>query len=320
MEDLINKDQCIEDKKAERKGQVVNFVEEYVKSGSAWLLKDFKPEIQIPQTIEPDLSSLSAVSDTMRDRLSDLIDNQKKYFILIGNEREDLGGCCPSEEVTEANQLVKHGVLTSLAEPIKANTCPLTMYAFKDELSVNDKGFSSNMNEDFRREARTVLERSNPTIWQRIIKWILLIFIVASLLLAFRKCQDLQHGVAEGSLYEKLDISRSDKFVVVLFHNQKRCYQCLQMEKYTVDLINADFFDSEDEQVSFRTIIIDDPGNKFLVDQFGVFAATLVLLEYKEGELLASKVLLEATGLYRDEVDFKDHLKGQIQQFRIEND
>ena len=111
------------------------FQEEYTKYGSACLLDDFKPVAIVRPEIETDFSKFHAISDKFRTRLLRVIDNGKKHFILIGNDASDKLGCCPSEEVTDANFLVKYGILDALAEPIQGDSCPVTMYAFKGEIS-----------------------------------------------------------------------------------------------------------------------------------------------------------------------------------------
>lgn len=319
--DLITQDRCIQTTD-ENKGHLSYFQEEYNKSGSAWLLNDFKPEVPRQPDYETDFSKLTVISEELKSRLLQVIDNHKKYFILIGNEVDDKIGCCPSQEVTEANLLVRHGILSSLAEPLKGDSCPVTLYAFKDELSLTTSGgFSSELNEEFRRNIHVILSKSPHSIWMKILKWILLVFIIFSLVIAARKCQNLRNTNFDESLYEQLNVSSESQHLVVLFHNQKRCFQCRQMEIHAIDLLNVVYSnDFESEGLKFKTVVIDDPENRNMVDMFGIFAPTLVLLEFDQKELVKSKVLLDATRLYREEKAFKDLLDAEIHQFLIEDD
>ncbi len=319
--DLIMRDRCV-DSTEEHKAHLSYFQEEYNTHGSACLLKKFNPQVPRQPIYEPDFSKLSGIGKELQNRLIHVIDNHKKYFILIGNDIEDQIGCCPSREVTEANFLVSHGVLSSLAEPLLGDTCPVTMYAFKDELSIDKKGYSSKINGEFRSSVRNYLSKSHLSVTMRILKWILLGFVIISLVFAARKCQKLERANPGESLYEQLNASLEDRYMVVLFHNRKRCYQCLQMEQYTIDVLEG--LNSSDEfrakQPAFKTVVIDDPANANLVDRFGIFASTLVLLEFDKKQVIDSKTLLKATGMYRDEQAFKDFLENEIHQFLIEDE
>jgi hypothetical protein len=120
--------------------------------------------------------------------------------------------------------------------------------------------------------------------------------------------------------YGQLGQLTDGQTMLVLFHNKKRCYQCLQMEQFVSELINEKFQDAVDEQkLAFKTLIMDDPENRALVEQFGIFAATLVLMEFKNDQLTYARILPEATELYRNEVDFKQYLNKELSEI-VAND
>lgn len=302
-------------------GPVTTFQESYEKLGSACMLTSFTPEVTEPIYYQTDLSKLDGISRKLRERLLDVINNHRKHFILIGNDIKDEMGCCPSEEVTEANNLVKHGVLSSLAEPVQGDSCPVTMFAFKDELSLEEKYLSSRIDDDFRNLVLKHINKQPRGIWKNVMKWTLLIFIISSLGIAARKCQNLQQNTYNRSISDLVNALPTDRFMVILFHNEKRCYQCLEMEEHTVNLLRA-IGDNEPGNNDFRfsTIIIDDPENRGIIETFGIFAPTIVLLEFDQNELTRSKVLPEFTGLYRDERLFTEQLLKEMDQFRYGNE
>ena len=123
------------------------------------------------------------------------------------------------------------------------------------------------------------------------------------------------------SLYEILDPERDAAFRVVLFHNRKRCFQCERMERYTRDVVQIL---SEDEnstrRIKFDRIIIDDPVNAEVIEQYGIFTSTLILVSFEAEKIKNAKVLLEASNLYRDEKAFKAYLKFEMQDFLAEAD
>ena len=313
--ELIRKEGCI-GADDDRSGQLILFQEEYKKSGAVCLMQAFRPEALEIEDVKPDFLKLGEINKELKARLSHIIDHQKKYFILIGHEVDDHLGCCPSQEVTDANLLVKYGILSSLAEPLPGDACPVTVYAFKDELTVSPDGFTGQINEAFRSRVRKALSRSPHSVLKKMLKGVLLVFVIISLGLAVRKCQSMEHGGQGKAAYEQLLLTPEDRYVVVLFHNQKRCYQCLQMEKLTQDLLTgASWNELGDHKPAFKTIVIDNPENEVLISRFGIFAPTLVLMEFNQGELVNSKKILNVTGLYRDEELFKEGMEKEVRRF-----
>lgn len=302
--------------KSDQKGVLSFFQDEYATYGSACLLGDFKLENIDSQAYETDFSTLGLLSDTFKGRLLNLIDDHKKYFVLIGNDAQDQFGCCPSEEVSEANRLVRNGILSALAEPIQGDSCPVTVYAFKDEISAQENVLASNINTDFRKQVRKYLHPVTPSKWKLMLKWVLLAFITVSLILAAKKCDTLQQVSKGNSIPEQLNPAKKKQIQLILFHNKKRCFQCLQIEKYSLDVLNDIFSEKlSDESLKFKPMIIDDAENLPIVDHFGIFSATLVLLDFNKNELVKSKVLMEVTASYREEKIFKAKLKNEVEQF-----
>ncbi len=294
------------------------FQEEYAQFGSSCLLDDFKPEAIDHPEIETDFSKLADVSDKFRTRLLSIINNRKKHFILIGNDASDQFGCCPSEEVTDANKLVKYGILDALAEPVQGDSCPVTMYAFKDEISINNDTLSSEINNKFRKKVLSHLKNSSPSGWKKAIKWVLLIFIAVSLILAAIRLYNMQNAVTETSMYELLEPAGKNQALVVLFHNRKRCFQCTRMENLTREVLAKSYNNElKNKSLGFETIIIDDPANFGIVNQYGIYGVTVVFVKFDQEEVVKSKVLTEATNLYRDEPVYKNFLKKELHQFLI---
>ena len=60
-------------------------------------------------------------------------------------------GCCPSDEVGEANRLVEAGVLSAISQEVYGNACPVSYYAFKDEIFVHEEDIQFKKNQEIRR-------------------------------------------------------------------------------------------------------------------------------------------------------------------------
>ncbi|HZE98083.1 MAG TPA: hypothetical protein VE981_13720 [Planctomycetota bacterium] len=100
-----------------------NYAELYKERGAICLLENDKPE---------DLDAIHDVSSAMRKRLKTVLERGEDYFILTGSDPAQKDGCCPSNEVGEANRLVQAGVLSSSADNSNPE-CPATIYAFAAE-------------------------------------------------------------------------------------------------------------------------------------------------------------------------------------------
>lgn len=148
----------------------------------------------------------------------------------------------------------------------------------------------------------------------RILKWVLIAFVVVSSLLAVRRCRD-QIQIPDTISYNQLQPLVDGQIQLVLFHNAKRCHQCLQMEAFAEEVLRQRFGKAmENESLVFKTITIDEPENQGLVQQFGIFAATLVLMEFNDDELVYARVLTRGPELYQEENDFKEYLSQELSE------
>ncbi len=308
---LVKKEGLISAKSAKERKPVF-LQDQYKQLGASALMDELKLEQQESIEYSIDLKSLDHISKALKERLLKLLDENKKYFVLVGSDLSDELGCCPSEEVTEANRLVKSGILSAYSEPDQGEACPLTFYGVKGEMTLTDTGLEVDFNDRFRKQIRNRLNKtkSKSRLW---IKWVLIAFVVISTLLAVRRCYQQQSVPTMDISYENLLPVESGQLQLVLFHNEKRCHQCLTMEAMVDELI-ADEFSDEIKQgaLAFKTIAIDDPVNQPLVNQLGIFAATLVFMEFDGETLTYARVLTKGVELYRDEAAFKNYLRDEL--------
>ena len=286
--------------------------DQYKQEGVSALMDKLVIQNKEPELYETDFSSLHALSTPLRKRLLQLLNENKKYFVLVGSDASDRSGCCPSEEVTEANALVKHGILNAFSEPLQGDSCPVTIYSIKNELSVQENGFDVEINTKFRNQLKERLVKSRGGA-RSILKWVLLTFVVISTILAARKSYQLRTVPIEVQSYNQLKPLIDGQIQLVFFHNEKRCYQCLEMEKFADDVLNEfHTLAIKEKKLSYKTIIIDDPANQPLVNEFGIFAAAFVVMEFDGEKLIYARVLREAAELYRDEAAFKAYFENEL--------
>lgn len=102
----------------------------YRERGAVCLLEGDRPA---------ELDAVDEASVDMKRRLTTVIDRGEDYFVLTGSDPGQKDGCCPSNEVGDANALVQAGVLSSSVESGNSD-CPATIYAFGAEIrKLGDK-------------------------------------------------------------------------------------------------------------------------------------------------------------------------------------
>jgi hypothetical protein len=148
----------------------------------------------------------------------------------------------------------------------------------------------------------------------RILKWILIAFVVVSCALAVRRCHH-QSQIPDSISYNQLQPLVDGQIQLVLFHNKKRCHQCLQMEDFAEEVLIDRFGRGmENKSLVFKTITIDEPESQGLVRQFGIFAATLMLMEFNDDQLIYARVVTRGPELYQEENDFKEYLSQELSE------
>lgn len=296
------------------------FQEVFPRVGSKWMYENLTIAKKSSPPVNADFLSLQGISENMKKRLSKLIENKNNYFVLTGSDPADRLGCCPSDDVAEANRLVQCGILESCSQDNYLNACPVTFYAFKGEIKSKDGEVKFQPADKFRKQISEMLgQRSRKGI--NIVKWFILAFVVVSVLFGIYKKVLNSAQVQDHSFYERLAPAEGHQIMVLLFHYHKRCYQCLNMEKYTRDVLLEDFQDeAADNRVDFKLIDMDAPENRPIIKQFGFISAMIVLVDFENGKERRVKVIADAWKLFNDEQDFKSLMRKELNQFISESD
>jgi hypothetical protein len=115
--------------------------------------------------------------------------------------------------------------------------------------------------------------------------------------------------------YDNLKPLVDGQVQLVLFHNEKRCQQCLEMEEMARELLLENFKRQlDDESLIFKTAVIDVPQNRDLVDQLGIFGTTLVLMEFDNDSLVYARVLTRGAELASDKTKFRNYVSSQLSE------
>lgn len=296
------------------------YQDNYARKGTKWMFDDFKIGEKSVQPVTTDFSVLSEISVNLRERLLKLIEKDKGYFLLTGSDPADRLGCCPSDEVAEANRLVHAGVLESCIQADYVNSCPVTFYAFKGEIKSGSEEMEFRINPEFRKEVLEKLTHVPRQPAKHVIKWVILAFVIISVLLGIYRMVTNSTLVQDNTFFERLASDNGNQTLVLLFHYHKRCYQCLNMEKFSRDVLQTDFQrEMKNDQVVFKLVDMDLPENRQTAREFGFISPMIVLVDIENGEEKKIRIIGDAWKLFNDEQKFKALLKKELVLFIAEN-
>lgn len=108
----------------------------------------------------------------------------------------------------------------------------------------------------------------------------------------------------------------SAKVIAYYFHGSFRCYTCTNMEKYSKEVIEANFKDAlASGKLEFKAVNVEDHGNEHFVDDYKLYTKSLIILLVKNGREIKSKNLDKIWELARDKQKFMDYVTGELNVF-----
>ncbi len=267
----------------------------------------------------PNWSALSKAPEALKERLRRVAERGDPYFILTGSDPLDEHGCCPSEGVGAANRLVESGVLSCYRQPAPPGSCPTAIYAFAGEISMAGRRPVFTRDEAFRGRAVARLTSAPLPFPMRVVKWILLAMVFATLVVALRAGSGPEGDGGAGSgktLCEALGLPGEGVAVVVLSGREK-CAFCENIKTYSKKTVEDDFgAERARGRLGYGQIDYDEPGMRHFKKRFGLFTASLLLAKVEGGKVRKWKVLDEAWRLFDDEPAFRAMLRDEITSFQ----
>jgi hypothetical protein len=107
--------------------------------------------------------------------------------------------------------------------------------------------------------------------------------------------------------------------VAYYFHGNKRCSTCRKLEAYTEEAITGGFASEiEAGELVWRVVNIDEPGNGHFVTDFELVTKSVVLVEYRDGEVVRFKNLKLVWQLVGDEDGFVRYVRDETRGFLAE--
>lgn len=290
--------------------------QKYQQRGAGCLIGQQLTSIFQPERAGFDFSVLHQCSQQFLRRLRNMLDQDQDYMIITGSDPGDPMGCCPSEDVAQANALVDAGILESRKQASGGDTCPISLYACRGEFIP---GHQVQVSKDPSLRSAIVkrIQGDAPALTMAL-RWALLLFVLVSLVLGLQRLagdlEPAQDVAVNELLLNSLEVPQGDNVIIALFREQKRCDFCLKMEAYAQKTLSVYFED--DKNVIFRNVNIELPSNKSLSEKLDLFTSTVVLFEIRDGNIFSSHIVEEAWSLINDEDQFAFELRNQIERIR----
>jgi hypothetical protein len=104
--------------------------------------------------------------------------------------------------------------------------------------------------------------------------------------------------------------------VVYYFHGNARCATCKTIEAYADEAVHAAFAeDLEEGALEWRVVNIDEPENRHFIQDFQLVTRSVVLAEYRDGEVVRYENLDQVWRLVRDKERFLAYVQDETRGF-----
>lgn len=108
----------------------------------------------------------------------------------------------------------------------------------------------------------------------------------------------------------------ADGVVAFYFHGNVRCATCRKIETYADEAIHTGYTKAlEDGTLTWSVVNIDETENKHFVEDFQLVTRSVVLAEYRNGELVRHKNLDKVWQLVRSQEDFVEYIQDETGTF-----
>lgn len=118
----------------------------------------------------------------------------------------------------------------------------------------------------------------------------------------------------------EISATAADTTVVAFyFHGNKRCSTCRKLEAYSTEAITGGFAAELDSgELEWRVVNTDDKENAHFITDFELVTKSVVLAEYRDGEVVRFKNLKLVWQLVGDEEGFLRYVRDETRDFLAE--
>ena len=109
-----------------------------------------------------------------------------------------------------------------------------------------------------------------------------------------------------------------DAIVAFYFHGNKRCSTCRKLEAYSEEAIAGGFASELDSgELVWRVVNTDDAANAHFVTDFELVTKSVVLVEFRDGEVVRWKNLKLVWQLVGDQDGFQRYVRDETRDFLV---
>ncbi len=129
----------------------------------------------------------------------------------------------------------------------------------------------------------------------------------------------LSPPAAEAGEAQTTATNADDAIVAYYFHGNKRCSTCRKLEAYSEEAITGGFTSElEAGELEWRVVNTDEDGNAHFVTDFELVTKSVVLVEYRDGEVVRWKNLKLVWQLVGDQDGFLRYVRDETRDFLAE--
>lgn len=322
VDELKRNERCVVLPAEAPTAEIEFFQEAYDDRGAACLLGDLPLTDTFQLTVQTDLTAIDRCGADFAERLRQWIDRGDKQIVLTGSDPRIQYGCCPSDDVYEANRLAEAGVLDLYRAPAPPGSCPTTIYAFRGELGSADGKPVVTVDQAFRQQVRQALEHTGPTggesggiggAGKRTLRWGLLLLATAALVWGMLR----QGGGFDDQPVYGFPPPGTEQLVVAFYHPHKRCEPCEAIERLSGEVVSEHFDAAVTAgRLAYEVVDIGEEGRR-AADVLDLYTSTIALLAFKGPQRAPDLQVAEWVWeheLLDEPVTWKERLAGDIDQ------
>ncbi|MCW8984606.1 MAG: nitrophenyl compound nitroreductase subunit ArsF family protein [Thermoanaerobaculales bacterium] len=108
----------------------------------------------------------------------------------------------------------------------------------------------------------------------------------------------------------------ADGVVAIYFHGNVRCATCRKIESYAHEAVQTGFSEAIQEgALAWRVINVDEADNAHFIQDFQLVTKSVVLAEYREGQVVRWENLDKVWQLVRSKDRFVDYIQSETREF-----
>jgi len=122
--------------------------------------------------------------------------------------------------------------------------------------------------------------------------------------------------LAQDKAAEPATEAPAPQLVAYYFHGNFRCPTCRKIEAYSAEAISGGFADEvASGKLEWRVVNTEEAGNEHFVQDFQLTTKSLVLVEYREGEVARFENLTQIWQLVGDKDRFVTYVRDATRKF-----